>query len=98
MLEQTEIERKLEYFSRGAEDYKTERMKRYRNEYLEYLCKNLKTTPQEMKRKDSEYYDMLLKRAVEATDKMWKKEEALILKWKKQREDRINSTYSCINT
>ena len=41
----------------------------------------MRTTPQEMRRRDPEYYKSILARVSEETDKMWDEEKKLILKW-----------------
>ncbi len=90
-MELTEIQRKLDYIAKGPEAYESDRKRTYKKDYLEYLCKNMRTTPHEMKQKDPEYYELLLQRAIEATDRMWEEDKKLIAKWNKQREEIIKN-------
>lgn len=82
----SEIQRKLEFLSKGAYIYETEWRSVFRTEYINHFCDNMKTTPQEMRRKDPEYYESILARASEETDRMWNEEKKLILKWEEQNQ------------
>ncbi|MBR5407657.1 MAG: hypothetical protein IK111_08445 [Lachnospiraceae bacterium] len=81
----------MAFWSMGADEYESERKSGFMNEYINQFCKNMRTTPQEMRRKDPGYYKMILARASEETDKMWNEEKKLILKWKEQNKKVIES-------
>lgn len=81
-----EIQRKMEYFSVGMEQYRTERKAAFQKEFIDQHCRNMKLNPSTIKTRDPEYYKMILSLAADATDKMWDNEMKLIEKWEDQRK------------
>ena len=44
----------------------------------------MKIDPRRIRNEDPEYYDLILSKAAEATEKMWNEEKKLIAKWLEQ--------------
>ena len=80
-----EVLRKMSFMSMGAEAYEIERKSTFRTEFIRQSCETLKTSPQMLRRRDPEYYDIILANASAATDRMWEEEKKLIAKWEEQR-------------
>ncbi|MCR5604249.1 MAG: hypothetical protein K6G27_11195 [Lachnospiraceae bacterium] len=80
----TEIQRKLRFMTLGAEQYESMLRKDFRKNYIDQYCKNMKIDPRRVKNEDPEYYELILSKAAEATEKMWDEEKKLIAKWIEQ--------------
>ena len=81
----SEIQRKMTYISVGPEQYESMIRRDYRSEYLERYCKNMKINLYTVRKKDPEYYEIIMASAAEATERMWAEEKKLIDKWEEQK-------------
>ena len=80
----SEIQRKMRYMSMGAEQHESMRRREFRKEYISQYCKNMRLDQHVLKNSDPEYYEIIMNKAAEATDKMWEEEQKLIDKWEEQ--------------
>ena len=86
-----EVQRKMEYMSKGADMYESGWRSNIRDEYIRQSCEYMNLTPQAMKLKNPEYYKEILARACEEADLKWEEEKALIAKWEEQRKNILGS-------
>lgn len=87
----SEVQRKMEYLSNGADIYEAGWRNTCRNEYIKQSCEYMKMSPQAMKAKNPEYYKEILARANEIADRKWEEEKRLIAKWEEQRRNILNT-------
>jgi hypothetical protein len=87
----SEIQRKMEYISLGADMYEAGWKNNYKSDYIKQSCDFLRTTPQAMRIKNPVYYKDIVARAGEAADMKWEEEKLLIAKWEDQRRTILES-------
>ena len=91
LMLKSEIQRKMEYISLGAEMYEAGWKNNYKSDYIKQTCDFLRTTPQAMRIKNPVYYKDIVARAGEAADMKWEEEKLLIAKWEDQRRTILES-------
>ena len=81
----SEVQRKMEYISIGADMYEAGWKNNYKSEYLRQACDDMNMTPQALRMKNPEYYKDIVFRANEVAEQKWEEEKLLINKWEEQR-------------
>ena len=81
----SEVQRKMEYISMGADMYEAGWKNNYKSEYIRQCCEYMNMTSQAMRIKNPEYYKDIISRANEVAEQKWEEEKLLIAKWEEQR-------------
>lgn len=87
----SEIQRKMEYMSVGAEIYESGWKNNTRSDYIKQSCDYLNMSPQALRIKNPAYYKDIVTRAGEVADMKWEEEKLLIAKWEEQRRTILES-------
>lgn len=88
-MNRTEIQRKMQYFSIGADIYEHGWKKNYRDEYIKQCCESMHMTEQSLKQRNWAFYEDICLRADKLADENWEDEKILFKKWEDQKKSII---------